>query len=299
MKKIATHKGEGHMKKISLLILVVSVMVLVVSATAFADTTSTYASWPGGAGSPHNDYTTTSVKCAVCHAVHKAETGGQVLLRTTVADACTYCHITSNTGNVQLYNANSSWYSTASQHAHNNACTNCHAVHGADTITAIVGDKILKNSPTNGGNTYTPQAGTTWTNSSRDEVVSKFCSSCHPYYVGAYEGTHSGSLTDSNTYKGHIMTTDTASYGNGNANYTGQVAWAESYTCRDCHDAGSVNQGTGVHADNFPHYTTGLRFNLSAGSVASATAAAATANENGVCLKCHRQNGTTGIGFDF
>lgn len=294
MSSAATSSQGVAMKKFTLFVMVMAVLAFG-SSTVFAGTYSTYASWTG-TDTPHTNYTTTSIKCAVCHAVHKAEATGQVLLRTTVADACTYCHIISSTGNIQVYGGESSWYSIQSEHAHNTPCTGCHAVHGADTITDVVADKILKNSP--GG--YSTQSGVPWGTGDRDEVVSTFCSACHPYYVGSYEATHAGSW-GVGTYKGHIMTADYASYDRANVSYTGSpVAWASSFTCRDCHDAGSVDESGGVHPDNFPHYTTGLRFLKSADSAASPSSpATVSAVQNGVCLKCHRQDSGTGIGLDF
>jgi len=53
--------------------------------------------------SPHGNYTTTTVKCVVCHAVHYAAAGGapvgssqtaDTLLRVRADQACAYCHAT-------------------------------------------------------------------------------------------------------------------------------------------------------------------------------------------------------------
>lgn len=65
----------------------------------------------------------------------------QMLLQTPVAGACDYCHITTSVGAIQIYagkvkyrleandaNGGSNW---EGGFAHNNACTACHAVHGA------------------------------------------------------------------------------------------------------------------------------------------------------------------------
>ncbi|MHB9003613.1 MAG: hypothetical protein ACYC6C_06055, partial [Coriobacteriia bacterium] len=48
---------------------------------------------PANGSSPHGGYTTATTKCKVCHAVHEAQMGGEVLLRSTIADACNYCHV--------------------------------------------------------------------------------------------------------------------------------------------------------------------------------------------------------------
>lgn len=72
--------------------------------------TNTYMDWSLGLGtnatdgnSPHGNYTTTTVKCVVCHAVHYAAPGGapvgsgqtaDTLLRVRADQACAYCHAT-------------------------------------------------------------------------------------------------------------------------------------------------------------------------------------------------------------
>ena len=73
----------------------------------------------------------------------------------------------------------------------------------------------------------------------------------------------------------------------------GQVAWKDSTYCRSCHDAGSTNE--------FPHYTPGAaRFLLSAPDFTSYSSAPASIGANpsmdGACLKCHKNNATTGVG---
>ncbi len=95
------------------------------AGTAYASTDSTYAAWTAGPpndtslGTPHSDFQLTTVKCAVCHAVHKGEPGGQLLLRTTVADACTYCHSHTCTGILPA--------STTYNHANANTYTNTYS----------------------------------------------------------------------------------------------------------------------------------------------------------------------------
>ncbi len=86
------------MKKTLFVAALAAVLVFAFAATAFAygpiwsGTLSPYnANYPGylqwdsnlggnaGAPSPHGNYATTTNKCAVCHAVHRAQAGGQVL----------------------------------------------------------------------------------------------------------------------------------------------------------------------------------------------------------------------------
>ena len=56
--------------------------------------------------SPHSGYSTTTGKCKVCHAVHGAGStdvtgttlnATEVLLRSTKANACEFCHLTGGT----------------------------------------------------------------------------------------------------------------------------------------------------------------------------------------------------------
>jgi predicted CXXCH cytochrome family protein len=301
------------MKKALWLTAICAVLVFATASLAFAATGSDYAPWSAtGANaavpSPHNGYSLTTVKCAVCHAVHQAPASGEILLRDVATNACVYCHITTTVGNVRVYNGDQTWYTAVNQHNHSGsegaACNQCHAVHGAGAInTAIDGGsiaaRILKQSP--GGNT--PQAGTPWDYASADRrgVISKFCTGCHPYYVGAYNGDHAGSY-GVGTFGGHIMSNTINNYTNP-AKGTGvptQVAWAGSLYCTSCHDAGNVKQGTGTWPDNFPHYTTALRFEKAATSSVAPSSYDATTSavQDGVCLKCHT-NGTAGVNMNF
>jgi len=43
-------------------------------------------------GSPHGNYTTTTVKCGVCHSVHGAAANGTLLLSSSVSGSCALCH---------------------------------------------------------------------------------------------------------------------------------------------------------------------------------------------------------------
>jgi len=83
-------------------------------------------------------------------------TNTQMLLQSSVAGACDYCHITTAIGGEQIYagavkyrleatgaNGGSDW---EGGFAHNNACTACHAVHGAFSVAGATG------SPTADGN---------------------------------------------------------------------------------------------------------------------------------------------------
>lgn len=296
------------MKKTALVVLLATAMVLVFAASAFAAVnTGGYIAWNAGGpnagslGTPHKDYQLTTEKCAVCHAVHRATTTGQILLSDTVANACTFCHVTvGGAGNVIVYNGVAGNFTADTNNNHSNACTGCHAVHGAGTVNSGIASldaKILRETPLG----ISPQAGTGWNYATavRQEAVSRFCSACHPYFVGNYEATHSGSF-GAGTFDGHIMTATINNYSNPNKT-TGEtnVAFASSAYCRSCHDAGNFDQGTGVWADNFPHFTGGVRFMKAGTSSAAAPVDATSAAQDGACLKCHRNGAGSGVGLTF
>jgi cytochrome c5 len=143
----------------------------------------------------------------------------------------------------------------------------------------------------------------------RNGVISKFCTGCHPYYVGTYDdgvgtnGNHPGSF-NVGTFGGHIMTSTVNAYGNvkKSAGTPAQVAFASDLYCRDCHDSGNTQEGAGVHANNFPHYTTGMRFEKAALSTVGGAGARVDATQSpvqdGVCLKCH-SDGVNGVNKNF
>jgi hypothetical protein len=111
--------------------------------------------------SPHGDYTTNTVKCAVCHAVHYAAAGGPVngtqtadtLLRVRADQACAYCHATAgqSVNGRPVYDGvfpASSGGSTTVGHATNGDCSECHTgPHGAGADNSVAGlsGYLLKN----------------------------------------------------------------------------------------------------------------------------------------------------------
>ncbi|MGB4440617.1 MAG: hypothetical protein WBJ62_00115 [Coriobacteriia bacterium] len=260
------------------------------------------------AGTPHMGYATTTVKCAVCHAVHRGPVAGEVLLRGTVANACEFCHIQANVSTIKVYDSTATNYTTDTVFNHSSEgaagveCVDCHAVHGAGAIaTTAAGDvneKILKGNAGTvpGGNGSVPATWNFATGSVRDGVMTKYCTQCHNYWTDAYDDA----AGDTN----HIMTVagDDLLYGNARTALgvagTTAVAYAPSTYCRSCHDAGLTDHVTGAAANNFPHYTTGARFLLSAASSADPFGAAGDPSVDGACLKCHR-NGTTGTGIGY
>lgn len=126
-----------------------------------------------GTASPHKTYSQTTAKCGVCHSVHRAPTLGtsstsmpttssryslngytaanadtQLLLKSTAAGSCVYCHVSSGYHLMYGGDATMSWTTNADPelswnefYGHTNNCVQCHAVHGAYTLP---GSKILK-----------------------------------------------------------------------------------------------------------------------------------------------------------
>lgn len=302
------------------LLVAVACLVVAFAAPAFAATGGpAYATWgsvsglPGNLGStsPHGGYTTTTVKCKVCHAVHNAEQpGGELLLRGTVAEACNYCHVGGAGGYTQVYEGIPTNYSgTDYSNAHNSyqiatveqgvTCNMCHQVHAADvamTSNAYLTTKLLK-----GAKTYTaipspnydPVAQAPLSGDTSNTALTKWCAGCHFTRVGS-AGTYYGG-----DYNGqsHVMTAAAANYDNASVQYTGRVAWLGSEDCASCHNS-QYGIPTGFAGSGaWPHYTTGARFLLTGANSTSSAPATNTAAD-GVCLRCHR-NGTNGIGLSF
>jgi predicted CXXCH cytochrome family protein len=198
---------------------------LFATSVAFASTESTYAVWdpapPNDApATPHSGYTTSTTKCAVCHAVHKAPADGELLLRSTVGEACVYCHIDTDLGVVTIYNGDRTAYLSENKNNHSleggAPCSGCHSVHGANTYTGAIATKILKALPiqpefvrlfTDATNTPEPfyTGAFPYVNGGGEPIASPpnkgddgwygarfvqqvaFCTGCHPYYTDASE----------------------------------------------------------------------------------------------------------------
>ena len=141
------------------IVLAASVLLSALAGIAAADTVSTYATWTTAAPNagtlliPHKDYRLYTVKCAVCHAVHKSEPTGEVLLRSTVQEACVYCHIQTNLGGRVIYAGDASLYYNSQGFGHDIGesdaaqCVNCHSVHGANTMEGVLSASILRVRP--------------------------------------------------------------------------------------------------------------------------------------------------------
>ncbi|MDA3936574.1 MAG: hypothetical protein PF636_06895 [Actinomycetota bacterium] len=310
------------MKKMTFLAIMVGVLVLAMAVPALAISPA-YLTWDAagnnaGTNGPHQNYTLTTEKCAVCHSVHAAAasnaaagvfatdaisaTQTEMLLRSSDADACTYCHITTNVAGLQIYNGVATNYTTDDSYGHNGSshasCASCHAVHGADTFDGYIGGKILKAGNEVVGNAsdevqteaaatlnLAVSSGTIFTAPAAadgDLQVTAFCTRCHKTFSDASETTitASGYFNDFNgnvtygsqSYKNHPLKAFEGSFEASGATTTSQVAWADAETCRSCHAAGSTRRSTsyggpgGVVAWSFPHHTPGNSNFLVAGT---------------------------------
>ena len=309
------------MKKMTLL--VVLVVAFMAMATAAYAISPAYVTWDAagvnaGTNGPHQNYQLTTEKCAVCHSVHAAAasnaaagvfgadaTGAnetQLLLRTSAADACTYCHITSTVAGLQIYGGVASQYTVGDVYGHNGsasaACTSCHSVHGADTFGGYIAGKILRA----GGNVVGSASGQVQSEAAAtlntalapstvfnaagagngDMQVTAFCTRCHKTFSDASEQTitasgyfkaYNGAVTfGAQSYKNHPLKAADAVFSANGATFTGTAAFAGSETCRSCHAAGSTRRSTsyggpgGLVAWSFPHYTPGNADFLVAGA---------------------------------
>lgn len=290
---------------------IVAVMVLGFAVSAYA-IGPLYITWNSGGnnagtGGPHQNYQLTTEKCAVCHSVHAAAVSNaaagdfgplatgpgetQMLLRSSVADSCTYCHITTNVSGLQIYNGVASNYTVGDQYGHNGStsaeCVDCHAVHGADTFKGYIAGKILKANKNTVGNVSggvqieaaaalnsLVSSGTVFTapaSSDGDYQVTAFCTRCHKTFSDASETTitaggyfkewDGGTTFNPRSFKNHPLKSAEASFSAAGASFTDTVAWADAKTCRSCHAAGDTRVSTayggagGLVSWSFPHWT--------------------------------------------
>jgi len=279
------------------------VLGLATSAFAVAPRAQSYVPWsevatlPGQGSSPHGGYTTTTVKCAVCHAVHNAEAMGELLLQDTAAGACNYCHVSLASAYTQVYNSDPNNYlGTDLPNAHNSfvdgggveqgvTCSNCHQVHGATALmthNAYLTQKILA---VGLGPDYTDFPSPNWDPIAQNALstddsataLTKWCAGCH-FTRGGTASYYNG---DGSNSQSHIMTTATAS----------TIAFEDSTYCSSCH---ASDFGTSA----WPHYTQGESFLQSAANSTATPTGAVDSREDGVCIRCHR-TGTDGVGVTF
>jgi hypothetical protein len=118
-----------------------------------------------GNNSPHSSYTTTTVKCVVCHSVHYAAPGNapvssnaqtaDTLLRMRADQACVYCHATAGmsvNGRPVYDGATPNPNNAVVGHITGPNCNVCHtSVHGdpADNSVAALSGFLLRTMPGN------------------------------------------------------------------------------------------------------------------------------------------------------
>jgi hypothetical protein len=233
-------------------------------------------------GSPHGGFTTSSIKCAVCHSVHTAAPGGSAtapvadnLLRMNAVDACAYCHVeAANTVGNPVYGGRVDGLDGDVGHAlgSNPTCSECHgSVHGAgcETIPPLNG-KLLTLATDNGGSVVdriesidTLAAAQGFTGpvtgfyaadyesavefaahpEMEDQAVGIFCQGCHDGSYAVTVKNASASTLDAAMTAGQFSGHRVMASASGSTN-----AYAPVAGCTSCHDA---QDGFGGQA--FPH----------------------------------------------
>jgi hypothetical protein len=315
-------------------------VVLAIAASLFAGAVSAYGDdsvnashykvWDEATGNVHRGYLESSTKCPVCHSVHLAYVPGivdtgvdstsnpvptgdtEMLLRTSVVDSCAYCHITTNIGNLSVYEGDETNYLVENDYGHQKeeaSCTDCHAPHGANTLGYGAADEVLKiptdpQTAANGAEPpWGPEAGK---DTSKRGLISYACTNCHKYYRGSDDGAitvsewdESAGETITSTYFTHPMKDPDPNYTGAGTYQGGPIAARGSTYCSSCHDAGAPGA--------FPHYTeNAVAFLLMAPAASEDTSTLQPAFNpylDGTCLKCHRWTSsgspTQGVGIDF
>jgi hypothetical protein len=310
-------------RRILLGVLANSLLLSIFAGAAFAGTgTSNYLPYASSMGNVHGGYATTSTKCSVCHSVHGAPVSGYVdestgvtagpdpemLMRSSVADSCTYCHITTNLGGMMVYDGSEDNYVINNPFGHQKddvLCVDCHTVHGAGAIDSPLAQNLRKPEDPQGAANGTPvlpwgpdapPTSPEHSNPTTQGVVSWFCTNCHKYYsdssatrISVQTWDPSTETTVTSSYKTHPMVNASANFSNPDAGYSGRVAWGSSLYCRSCHAAGTGNE--------FPHYSEGAASFIVSRPYAQ-DASGTPANQpigdyaffDGACIGCHRSN---------
>jgi hypothetical protein len=157
-------------------------------------------------------------------------------------------------------------------------------------------------------------AGTNTTDA-RTHAVGLFCAQCH---FGAYATNAAGAATNvtgssSTMYTGHRVGANVTASDAWNSDGSissgrtdiGTIAWKAATTCSSCHDATYTSGNTA-----FPHGWGGSAMWLKNAENASVSTTNTVAGvdgvsdnvpqlSDGICLKCHVGNDTTGVGITF
>jgi cytochrome c5 len=292
------NRGESHMKKTLIIVALAAVLVLALGATpAFAkyagySSTKQYVPWAEAqsmaslnadaalmASGPHKGYATTTIKCAVCHSVHRGTT---TLLNS--GTSCAYCHAPVAEGGGAIATNLISWY-TPAQGPHSSCGSNyCHGgPHGVGAsnyagpasklLTHLADaelDKLVAANVAATGSTYVADL-TTYNANTRALATGAVCGrdGCHSNSVFGVvaAGAQETGMAGATMVTGHrVIATASANWNdadNNNAadntifptNVTGTIAYAGVTYCNSCHDLADDNNG-GKKA--FPHGLSGV-----------------------------------------
>ena len=337
--KINSSIQGASMKRTSLVLVLAIVLVFAFSGVAMAknnvmnypgsvatsgDGLVVYNSWSSGTAtnnfqtlnvgstSPHGGYATTTVKCAVCHAVHAAAPAGDTLLKMKANLACYACHVTAQLGGTNMvYGGDAAIAANASPgqdgHTTGTNCATCHAsVHGAGAIADIpsitgvilaatssssrnmnpgyVASTIITGTPIPG---MTPAQASTYLKTTNDAVareyaIGLFCQGCHSgtYQngTGSTQGAQSSGVLASTQYKGHRVSATTlagATWDKAAAETSSTFAGKIAWApASNCKSCHDASQfANGTGGTGFPHYTEGAARFLNTAAYAGAAAA--------------------------
>ena len=293
MKEIKTgsiYEGETRMKKMLLIaVLALALMLALGASPAYAkyagfNSAIQYVPWTTATSmasnnadaalmqfGPHNGYATTTIKCAVCHSVHRADTS----LLNDGTGGCAVCHTNAYYGGTALA-ALVSWKVTSGGGPHSSFCNSgsgeaCHAgPHGVGASTyAGASSKLLDTDDARiaaaaTANYVTLTTASPWSDPNMRVLgTDGTCVRCHTNsvfgiikagtkldVVAGVSGLATGTVT------GHRVIA--AATSNWNANGTDfpsgktgiKIAWNAVTYCASCHDLTDDNNGG---ANAFPH----------------------------------------------
>ncbi len=223
---------------------------------------------------PHNGYATTTIKCAVCHSVHRGST--KLLNR---GSACAYCHTNAYYGGGAVAPVLVSWNANASAGPHSSFCSggaeSCHAGPHGVGASAYAGpsSKLLETDDVKlvafqTANGVPLSALDTWDGAGRVLGTAATCGRCHEN--SALGIVTAGTALDIvpgpsgvTTATGHrvIATASDAGLTGWNANQTDfpsgktglKIAYKPVDYCNSCHDLTDDNLGNKLA---FPHGNT-------------------------------------------
>jgi hypothetical protein len=276
---------------------------------------------------PHGNFSSSTNKCRVCHAVHGANATSWRLLRdTSRATECNACHGEGGLTDIQPYRITT--WSIRGEHTIGSdqipdsvgvtsitgglSCGNCHSVHGANTLSGIGAtsnwdDKILRRDPNGNGQVLAADATGAPDTSVSNGKKTGFCADCHNKNSNWSNTGNDQTVADPGrpNKESHVQGPD----GNGLLEVYGassvQVAgWGTAESpqtttsgCRACHAGSDAGNYTTDSSGRFPHRTPGnkLMFDSYSADNQEATglndAQRVVSNMDILCGKCHRDGG--------